>query len=281
MKILDIHNTTTKPEIYEKGNAVMWTDEHISKQLLHVHLNKELDLGSRKQGTITSTVDWLLNDSKKQSLNILDLGCGPGLYCELLANKGHKLTGVDFSANSIAHAKKSAKQKSLDINYLERNYLELDLIENSFDLVILIFTDFGVLIPSEREKLLAIIRKILKPDGVFIFDVLSDIDIDKKTAPKNWEVAKSGFWKNEPYLALSESFLYKANKLILFQHMVMDEEENLKTYRFWTQFFSHNDLHETLSPFGFGNLSFHEDVLPKGGMWNGNNVTFCKAVNNK
>jgi len=88
MKISNIHNKTIKPKLYEKGNAVMWTDKHISKQLLNVHLNSEIDLGSRKTETIDSTIEWILANIETKQLNILDLGCGPGLYSEKLAQMG-------------------------------------------------------------------------------------------------------------------------------------------------------------------------------------------------
>ncbi len=278
MKISEIHNKTIKPKLYEKGNAVMWTDEHISKQLLHVHLNPDVDLASRKAGAIHASIDWILSENPNKKLNILDLGCGPGLYTEILAKKGHNVTGVDFSANSIDYAKKAAEKKNLDINYLRENYLKLDLEENNFDLVMMIFTDFGVLLPAEREQLLRIIQKVLKPGGTFIFDVLNDKNIKIKTSPKNWDTAEKGFWKSEPYLVLSESFDYQEEKVILFQHMVIDEKEDVKTYRFWTHFFAHSDLRKILEEYSFTDLSFNEDVLPEGDLWNGENVTFCKAT---
>ncbi len=281
MKILDIHNNTTKPKLYEKGNAVMWTDEHISKQLLNVHLSQDVDLASRRTETIDSTIKWILASTEKKQLNILDLGCGPGLYSEKLAKMGHNVTGVDFSSNSIEYAKKEAKKKKLEITYLKENYLNLDLEENSFDLVILIFTDFGPLLPKEREQLLRNIRRVLKPNGAFIFDVLNDNNIEDKISPKNWETSDLGFWKNTPYLLLSNSFIYEENKVILYQHIVVDEEDNVTIYRFWNHFFSHSDLAKILHEYNFINLSFHEDVLPKGDLWNGENVTFCKAINNK
>ena len=87
MKIMDIIKNTSKPGLYTKGTSVMWTDEYISRQLLDIHLNKEVDLGSRKEETIKSTVEWILENVDKEQLNILDMGCGPGLYTELLAEK--------------------------------------------------------------------------------------------------------------------------------------------------------------------------------------------------
>ncbi len=105
----------------------MWTDEHISKQLLNVHLSQDVDLGSRRMGTIDSTVEWIITNTERKQLNILDLGCGPGLYSEKLAKRGNNVTGVDFSSNSIEYAKQEAKKKKLKITYLKENYLNLDL----------------------------------------------------------------------------------------------------------------------------------------------------------
>lgn len=278
MKIADIINNSSKPQLYEKGTSVMWTDSHISKQLLDVHLNSEIDLASRKTNTIKSTVEWILGSTDLRKLNILDLGCGPGLYSELLAKKGHKVTGVDFSSHSIKYAKKEAEKKNLDIRYLNENYLELELEENSFDLVILIYTDFGVLLPPERDQLLDVIRKVLKPNGIFIFDVLNDNNIESKTSPKSWEVSKQGFWKDEPYLALSDSYFFEKGKVILYQHILLDEQENMNVYRFWTHFFSHSDLSKILNDHGYKEVSFSEDVLHGEDLGSGENVTFCKAV---
>jgi len=275
MNITDIVSKTVKPKIYEKGTAFMWTDKHISKQLLNIHLNPDIDLGSRKKSTIEKTANWILNTQKeKGKLAILDLGCGPGLYTEIFAEKGHKVTGIDISKNSIEYAKKSAENKKLDITYLNSSYLEVDLKSDIYDLVVLLYTDLGVLTPTERESLLEMIFRILKKGGTFIFDVLKDREIEKKTSPKTWEVSNIGFWKESPYLALSESFLYQKEKVILFQHNIVDTEENIETYRFWTHFFSQTDVKKMLDAHNFIDINFKEDILPEGDMWNGDNVIF-------
>lgn len=92
MNFSDLIEFTKKPQIYAKGNAVMWTDEHISRQLLDIHLNPNVDLASRRRSSIESTVDWILNIVSVEKMSILDLGCGPGLYTEIMAERGHKIT---------------------------------------------------------------------------------------------------------------------------------------------------------------------------------------------
>ena len=270
----ELLNFTKRPELYEKGTAVMWTDPYISRQLLQIHLHPELDLASRKHSTIQSTAKWVLSKAAKEGMHILDLGCGPGLYSEIYAKNGHHVTGVDFSENSIAYATQEAKDKGLNITYLNQDYLELDVPENQFDLATLIYTDLGPLLPAERDRLLANIKQALKPGGILIFDVLNDKKLESKVSPKSWEAAEKGFWREGPYLALSESFFYPDEKLILNQHIVV-EESHTDVYRFWTHFFSKEDLLKILSPYDFTDISFHEDVLPEGDLWNGDNVTFC------
>jgi hypothetical protein len=48
---------TRRPVLYEKGTAEMWTDPCIARQLLEIHLNPEIDLGSCKRSSILQTID--------------------------------------------------------------------------------------------------------------------------------------------------------------------------------------------------------------------------------
>jgi len=274
--IRNLIKLSQKPELYQKGSATMWTDPYISTRLLEVHLDKNMDLASRKDKTIHSTVDWILDQVPDKSLNILDLGCGPGLYAELFAQKGHTVTGVDFSENSINYATKEANKKKLNITYLNRDYLNLALTQNQFDLVLLIFTDFGPLLPGERENLLKIVYEVLKPGGIFIFDILNDSNIESKLTPKNWEISGGGFWRKGPYVALSESYLYSEQKVILSQHIIIDEVGN-EIYRFWTHFFSDDDLNQILSKHAFKNIRFYKNIVPSGHGYESGDVTFCRA----
>ena len=278
MQIKDIIIKSSKPAIYELGSAFMWTDKYISKQILNIHLNEDIDLGSRKMSTIIKTTDWILSLPKqKKKLSILDLGCGPGLYTEILAREGHQVTGIDISENSIEYARRSAIQKGLDIEYINSSYIDIELEKEKYDLIILIYTDLGVLVPNKRNTLLKKVYSALKKDGLFVFDLASDKNMEQKVAPKSWEAAESGFWKPSPYLALSESFLYKKQKVILFQHTIADEEENIETYRFWTHLFSEEDILNLLNQHHFIHKTFRRDILPEGDIWSGDHVIFTVA----
>ena len=223
MKINTFLETTAKPALYEKGTKRMWTDSHISSQLLSVHLDGAIDLASRRSEVIESTVEWLLKQrvrEKGETLTILDLGCGPGLYAESLARRGHRVTGMDFSARSIEYARGRRRSEGLGIDYRHGDYLKLDGSLGTFDLIIMIYTDFGVLDVRERKTLLGHVASCLKPGGLFIFDVLKDKDLPSRVEAPAWECRKEGFWLETPYLALSSSFLYEKERVILSQHAI-------------------------------------------------------------
>lgn len=275
MNIQKLIEASHKPELYSKGTTVMWVDEHISRQLLEVHLNPDVDLASRKESTISLTVDWILDKMPGDWLDILDLGCGPGLYTEKLGKAGHRVTGMDFSANSIRYAKASAIRKNLTIDYIHQNYLTL-AEENRYDLILMIYTDFCVLPPEERNLLLSNIYRALKPGGKFLFDVLNDNYPISDS--KIWDLCEKGFWKNRPYLALSETFHYETEKVILNQHIIIDNSGEIDIYRFWMHTFSHPDLERSLASRKFCAIELYDNILPGCDMYRSEDVTFCIAT---
>ena len=153
--ILDrIIEHSKKPPVFSKSTLNFWKDEHISKFLLEAHLNPNWDAASRKPEIIDKTINWVANNYlKNKNSKILDLGCGPGLYTEKFLNKcsDFKITGIDFSKHSIKYAKDSAIKKKLNINYIYMNYLEMDY-ENEFDLIFMIYCDFGALNNDDRNN---------------------------------------------------------------------------------------------------------------------------------
>ncbi len=102
-----------------------------------------------------TTVEWLLDHHKTKlqerrqtvdDLNlkpgdaVLDLGCGPGLWTHLLAEKvkpNGRVVGVDFSPDLINYAVENLKKDPLKniIEFRKENFYDLSFKENTFDLV--------------------------------------------------------------------------------------------------------------------------------------------------
>lgn len=274
MNIELVKKLSNKPQLYEKGSSIMWTDPHISKQLLELHTNPDHDVASRSKVKIENISNWILERANKPNMKILDLGCGPGLYAELFAKRGHSVIGVDISENSIQYAIRRAKENRSDIEYLNINYLDLDF-ENQFDLIILIYLDFCVLLPDERDKVLENINKALKKDGLFICDVVNERNLNKKIISQSWDVQKSGFWRNSPYIVLTQGYHYPEAKVLLEHHTVIGENDCVDSYIFWSHYYKKKDLIRILRSKGFTDINNYENVLPESDdCWNGENVTF-------
>ncbi|MCR4289543.1 MAG: class I SAM-dependent methyltransferase, partial [Candidatus Scalindua sp.] len=101
----------------------LWTDKHTSKKMLESHLNEDIEVSIQNREFINRSVDWIVNHfGLNQNTQIADFGCGMGSYATRFAEKGADVTGIDFSETVIQHAKEVAKQKELDITYVQQNY---------------------------------------------------------------------------------------------------------------------------------------------------------------
>ncbi|MTI49932.1 MAG: class I SAM-dependent methyltransferase [Firmicutes bacterium] len=263
MDINKLLKLSQKPNLFEKSETDFWDDEHISKKMLEAHLNPDWDAASRKISTINSSVEWLENDIfPNKDIKILDLGCGPGLYDFKLAKRGYSITGIDFSKRSINYAKKSATESNLDIKYIYQDYLTIDF-ESEFDVIMLIFCDFGALTNDERDILLNKVYRALKPGGIFIFDIFTDRNRDERDLGKSWGISKDGFWNKKPYLSLTETFIYSEDDTFLDQTIVMTEDEDINIYRLFNHYYTKSTITNTLNQFGFKNHAYYSDITGK------------------
>lgn len=249
-----------QPEPFTPGEPLFWNDPHISKQMLEVHLNPDIDAASRRPETIDRSVKWLIETLRlKTGASLLDLGCGPGLYASRFAQAGFHVTGVDYSHRSIEYAAKYAEENNLEITYRYQNYLELE-DENRYDAAFLIYGDFCPLNPAQRARLLQNIHHALKPNGKFVLDV-STRECRRKHGNKNqWYATESGFWKPGPHLVLEEGFDYPEQSIWLDQYTVIEADGNVSVYRNWFQDYTPETITEELSQGSFSVESLWGDL---------------------
>ncbi len=258
-----------KPPLETPGEP-FWDDPHISRQLLRSHLDPTVNLASRKPPIIEATVDWLVEKvGLEPGDSVLDLGCGPGLYCRQFFEKGLRVTGLDLSEVSIEYAREDFRETygvdpsdgSPTVQYIRGNYLDFPLPRKHFDLVVLIFYDFGVLGAEERHVLLDKIYRALKPGGHYAFDVLteegrrSNVESEERT----WSLESGGFWSPHTHLVLSEHFEYPEDDTFLDQYLVVDKS-GVKTYRFWPTVFTPQSISALLTSHGFEVDAVYSDL---------------------
>lgn len=249
-----------KPAPFTPGEPLFWDDTHISAQMLKAHLNPNNDVASRRPEIIKSTVDWLIEQTGLQpGDSVVDFGCGPGLYTSQFAQRGLKVTGVDYSKRSIAYAEGFARENGLEIEYRYQNYLDLT-DENRFDAALLIYGDFCPLSPEQRSRLLANIHRALKPGGYFVLDVTTRLHRQKNGNQNNWYAVNSGFWKPGPHLVLENGFDYPEESIFLDQAIVIEDGGEISIYRNWFQDYSLETITRELAEGKFITLSAWNDL---------------------
>ena len=97
---------------------------------------------------------------------ILDAGCGGGLLSEDFARAGALVTGVDVRAGAIETAREHAVRVGLSIDYHVGSVEDLQLPEESFDVVV---TSFVLEHVSDLRKAIANVARVLKPEGLYLY----------------------------------------------------------------------------------------------------------------
>lgn len=249
------------PEPYSPSTAPFWNDEHISKYMLAAHLDEKGDAASRNHTFIRASVDWLCSLKPGGGHDVLDLGCGPGLYAQMLAQRGYRITGVDVSERSIAYAREQAKVSGYDITYCCQDYLEIEY-ESEFDMIILIYCDFGVLSPESRAELLKRCKRALRPGGVLVMDVFSAVHGAKFHTGDRVSMENSGFWAGVPHGVIQRNRFYAESGNTLEQYLVVTEHE-CQCYNIWNQCYTQESLAAELEKAGFETPLFFGDASGK------------------
>lgn len=256
--LVQLDKLAQRPPVFTQGEKLFWNDEHISKGMLAAHLNDDWDAASRKSETIRRSCDWISTQLQlSTNAAVLDLGCGPGLYCAELSRKGYQVTGVDYSVRSIAYAKQTAEEQGLAIDYHFQDYLTLDFT-GRFDLAVMIFYDLGVLPDGDRDNLLRRVGRALRPNGYFVFDLLTPASL--KPEVKEWSVhPQGGFWRPGPYVELYQSFNYgdeAAGRL----HIIIEDSGKICVYRIWDKLYTIETITEALEKNGFELVDVYGDL---------------------
>lgn len=251
-------------ELYKQTKHPFWDDPHISQSMLKAHLDPTNDQASRKPETIQKSVDWILG-LRPDAKTILDLGCGPGLYTQRFHHAGLEVTGIDISKRSIEYA----KSQEPDIDYRVANYLTLD-DEDAYDIITLIYFDYGVLSPEDRHELLKSVWTALKPGGVFVLDVYHE-NYRRSLEESSGIVNMGNFFTDEPHTVRLTTVYYPETKNYLDQYDVMTENES-RTYYTWNQLFTIDDIKAELEPVGF-RAEFYSDMTGNANDDQGESIT--------
>lgn len=105
-----------------------------------------------------------------QGLRIADIGCGAGLMCEPLAERGAQVVGVDAAANSIAAARLHAAAGGLAIDYRAGEPQDALRADDRFDVLLLLEVVEHV---DHLQRFIQEASSKLKPGGLLLVSTIN------------------------------------------------------------------------------------------------------------
>ena len=99
------------------------------------------------------------------ALEILDAGTGPGFFACILAEEGHRVTGIDSSPGMLACAGRNAADLNVDPVFLKMDLNEMTFPDESFDAVVLRNVSWTLQFPA---AVYTEFKRLLRPGGTLL-----------------------------------------------------------------------------------------------------------------
>lgn len=184
-------------------SKIPWDDAGFSQRMLENHLSQEHDWASRRLPIVEQQVAWIISQLPAGA-RILDLGCGPGFYTHMLAERGFRCTGVDFSPASIAYASQQALSAELDIDYLQQDVRAYSPAQQ-FDFIMMTFGELNVFSALDARALLSHCAQWLVSGGKLLVEVHTFAEVKRQgMAETSWQRCPLGLFLTKPHLLLTE-----------------------------------------------------------------------------
>jgi len=254
---------------WQEGDHLPWDDLQFSRRVLEVHLDPTTHMASRGPDVIDRHVEWL--EEQLESVpatdgprHVLEVGCGPGLYCHELARRGLKATGFDFAPAALAWARQTAANEGLDCQFMEA---DLTRLPDDFaaevgpvDAVTFWFGDFHGFPDAAVAEFLPRLASCLKPGGLFVLEhqPLEDYEHSDST---NWTSRDRSVFSSAPHLWLEEFFWHEAESTEVHVHWIIDQDSGSLTryvqcHRAWDE----EELVDLLADVGLVEPVYHPPI---------------------
>jgi SAM-dependent methyltransferase len=244
------------PVPWEEGDNIPWNEPSFSKSMLKEHLSQEHDAASRRFGIVDKHVGWIDRDLlSKGPSQVLDLGCGPGLYTLRLARLGHKCIGIDYSPASIAYAKDQSRDARVSIEYRCEDIRSTDFT-TSLDLVMLIYGELNVFRPEDAKTILKKARRSLHPGGRLLLECHTFSAVRSRGLESaSWQSLETGLFSQRPHILLQESFWDVRKRTATTRYFVIESgTDSVGRYASTMQAYTDEDYADLLAECGFGSI---------------------------
>src|SRR3954449_6227072 len=123
--------------------------------------------------------------------DLLDVPCGFGRHTVPLARAGYRAVGVDRSATLLEEARRRAGHERWP-KLTRADYRELPFPDASFDAALNLFTSLGYLGDEADTRVLAEIRRVLRPGGRLVIETMHRDRLVSGFSEQDWRLLGEG-----------------------------------------------------------------------------------------
>lgn len=250
------------PQKFESSPNNIWTTSELEELVFQSYFTSSIEGGSENEKKINETIDFINEHyPPNKFLRILDLGCGPGFYSHKLAKLGYIVTGVDISQKALDYAETKSKEDNLDnLSYLKTDILNFN-IEESYDIILLLYFTYSNFSKKDRMNILKNIKKTLKPGGTFILDVGTTYRFNQFKYFNYWEKSDAFPQLSKSDFLLLGCFRLYEDCLLLHKQVLFFKNGSALQFLDWQKHFSIKEIYEELVENDFLVLNIFGDSL--------------------
>jgi cyclopropane fatty-acyl-phospholipid synthase-like methyltransferase len=179
---------------------------------------------------------------------VLDVPCGHGRIAIELAARGHVVTGLDFSSEEIAHAKATARERGVQVDFRIGD-MRSAVPANAFDATACFGHSFGYFDDDDNVAFLRSLHQSLRPGGRFAMETAFCLE---SYLPRYSERARP-FWTKtgETYLLQHETFDHERGRMNIEQTYFAAKAGVVETKRLSCRMYTYRELVTLMRSCGF------------------------------
>lgn len=203
-------------------------------------------------------IEDIIKNENAEVQNILELACGTGNLTIPLTKKNYDIAGIDISDQMLSVAREKAEQEGVELVLLQQDIAELDFDVTNLDCVLCACDGFNyVTYDDELESAFAKTYELLKPGGIFIFDISSHYKLSKI-------LGNNMYGENREDVAyMWQNYFDNEQNLVEMELAFFVKDENGKFDKFeethYQRAYTEEEIIESLQISGFENIKVYGD----------------------
>ena len=144
---------------------------------------KDIDEENRLQSSLARRVEFIstveaLMPFYFSKMNLLDVGCGAGIYSLYFSKKGADVTSIDLVPEHIKRLEELISKEKLSINSYVENAVKLSRFnDETFDMVLCLGPLYHLISLKDQQKCLSECIRVTKTNGIIAFAYISPYSV--------------------------------------------------------------------------------------------------------